>query len=47
MHRYVVAAAIDGPRKIPLSIRPTSLFDSRADSVEAVLRDIERLGARG
>ena len=30
VHRYVVAAAIDGSRKIPLSIRPISMFDSRA-----------------
>ena len=44
VHRYVVAAAIDGPRKIPLSIRPISMFNSHAGAVEAVLRDIERLG---
>ena len=44
VHRYIVAAAIDGPRKILLSIRPISMFDSRTDAVEAVLRDIERLG---
>ncbi|MHA1595617.1 MAG: hypothetical protein ACTSXX_12930 [Candidatus Baldrarchaeia archaeon] len=43
VHRYVVAAAINGPRKIPLFIRPISMFDSRADAMEAVLRDIEKL----
>ncbi len=42
VHRYVVAAAIGSHRGIPLFIRLFSMFDSRADSVEAVLRDIER-----
>ena len=42
VHRYVEAAAIGSHRGIPLSIRLFSMFDSRADSVEAVLRDIER-----
>ncbi|MHA1594748.1 MAG: transposase [Candidatus Baldrarchaeia archaeon] len=44
VHRYVVAAAIDGPRKIPLSIRPISALDGHADAVEAALRAVERLG---
>ncbi len=39
-----MAAAIDVPRKIPLSIRPISALGGHADAVEAALRDVERLG---
>ncbi|MHA1595157.1 MAG: hypothetical protein ACTSXX_10505 [Candidatus Baldrarchaeia archaeon] len=46
VHRYVVTAALDGHQKIPLSIRPVSMFDSHAGAVKAMLRDIERLGLK-